>query len=117
MKKPRINKFQCDECDYKAHYAGRLKQHKESVHQGIRHKCDMCDYTATRPEKVKLHKQSVHEGIRFTCNLCNYQASRKEYLKLHYKSKTEQPIRHENLPKLVSKLADIPANKPIFKQY
>ena len=48
------------QCDYKANFAGHLKKHRESIHEGVRYPCDQCDYRATEKGNLKKHDNSKH---------------------------------------------------------
>ena len=43
------------QCDYKANFAGNLKKHRESIHEGVRYPCDQCDYRATTKGNLEKH--------------------------------------------------------------
>ena len=44
----------------KVNFAGSLKEHVESIHEGVRYPCDQCDYKATQKGSLKRHKKSNH---------------------------------------------------------
>ena len=67
--------FLCDECDFKSTIKYIFKQHKMSMHEGLRYPCDECNHKFTRPSSLKQHKQSIHEGIEYLCDQCNFKAS------------------------------------------
>ena len=48
------------QCDNKSNFAGRLKEHVESIHEGVRYPCDQCDYKATDKGHLKRHRNSKH---------------------------------------------------------
>ena len=41
-------------------FEGNLKEHRESIHEGVRYPCDQCDYKATTKGNIKKHKISKH---------------------------------------------------------
>ena len=47
--------------DYKANFAGNLKEHSKSIHEGVRYPCNQCDYKATLKGNLKKHKMSKHQ--------------------------------------------------------
>ena len=63
--------------------------HRESVHERVRHPCDQCDFTASRSDKLKLHKRIKHEqvGVRYKCDQCDFTAIRPDKLTQHRKNK------------------------------
>ena len=46
--------------DLEANFAGHLKEHVESIHEGVRYSCDQCDYRATTKGNLKRHEMSKH---------------------------------------------------------
>ena len=46
--------------DYKVNCAGHLKEHVESIHEGVRYSCDQCDYRATTKGNLKRHEMFKH---------------------------------------------------------
>ena len=62
--------YTCGQCDYIATFAGHLKTHIESIHEGVRYSCHQCDYKATFAGALKRHVESIHEGVRFPCDQC-----------------------------------------------
>ena len=42
-------------------FAGNLKEHRESIHEGVRYPCDQCDYKASQKESLKTHRKSKHQ--------------------------------------------------------
>ena len=57
--------------------------HKESKHEGIRYPCNECEYTATVAGKLRRHKENKHKGIRYPCDVCEYAATRASDFKRH----------------------------------
>ena len=37
-----------------------LRQHKASVHEGVRYECNTCDYKATQKSNMKRHTKKCH---------------------------------------------------------
>jgi len=56
---------QCDLCDKKYSRSNHLKEHKKTVHDGVKYSCDECDYKATSQGNLKIHKRRVHEGVKY----------------------------------------------------
>ena len=48
--------------DYKSNFAGSLKKHIESIHEGVRYPCGQCDYRATEKGNLKKHYISKHSN-------------------------------------------------------
>jgi len=53
----------CDQCTYVAKRSYVLKQHKQTIHEGIRHPCDQCDFSATQKSALNEHKRRLHAGL------------------------------------------------------
>ena len=52
-------RYPCNQCEYAATAASRLKNHIESKHEGkVRYPCDQCDHTVTTARSLKLHIES-----------------------------------------------------------
>ena len=64
-----------------------LTKHIRNVHQGLgkQYKCKLCDNTYKGADKLKEHVQSVHEGIRHFCDQCEASFSAKQALSSHIK--------------------------------
>jgi len=77
------------QCDYKGNTKNSLKEHKEIVHENIRHACDQCDYKATRIGNLNVHKKLVHKGIKYYCDKCEYSTMWQKALVTHQKTKHE----------------------------
>ena len=69
--------YPCGQCDYIAIFAGSLKTHIESIHEGVQYSCRQCDYKATFAGALKRHVESIHEGVRYPCDQCGYKATQK----------------------------------------
>ena len=78
--------FDCEQCGTKYTQKSTLKNHIQSIHEGVKYACNQCDYQYTKQQHLKTHIQSKHEGVRYPCNQCNYQATEKSHLKSHIKS-------------------------------
>ena len=83
-------RYPCNQCDYKATREDSLKQHKEYKHEGVRYSCDECGYKATTTGSLQRHVESIHEGLRYPCDQCDHKATSKAYLKKHIMSKHHQ---------------------------
>ena len=46
-------------------FAGSLKEHVESIHEGVRYPCDQCDYRATTKGNKKSHEMFKHHWCAF----------------------------------------------------
>jgi hypothetical protein len=40
------------EGEYHATEQGKLKNHKQAIHEGVEYSCDQCEYHATGPQKA-----------------------------------------------------------------
>ena len=86
-KKKKELKHHCHECPKIYDQQGKLKLHVAVVHRGERpFKCVKCDFTATAPNTLREHKQTVHEGVMFPCKYCSKQFNRISTLNTHAKS-------------------------------
>ena len=63
------------------------RTHIQSAHEGVRFQCDECDYVATTAGRLKVHKKAKHEGILFYCDLCEHSTGRRSDLKRHKKTR------------------------------
>ena len=79
-------KYSCDQCDYKTIETGRLKNHKDTVHEKIGYSCNQCEYKTKDKGHLKRHVESVHENIVPSCNQCEYKSKGEEDLKSHIDS-------------------------------
>jgi uncharacterized C2H2 Zn-finger protein len=50
----------CEECDYECGLASSMRQHRLSVHGGVRYPCEQCAYLAYSPETLKEHIRKVN---------------------------------------------------------
>ena len=76
-------KFECEQCHIMYSSRKGFLQHKQSVHQGVKHPCQKCDYRATTQSSLNKHIQSKHEGVKYACDQCDYQASDRSNLGKH----------------------------------
>ena len=67
------------------------KQKRNDISRNIddKYQCQQCDYKASQSTNLRIHVEAIHEGVRYTCNQCDYKAThernlrgRKEYLSL-----------------------------------
>ena len=49
-----------------------LKEHKKSVHEGVKYQCKHCSYEATIIGHLKEHIRKVHEGVLYPCTYPKY---------------------------------------------
>ena len=70
-------KYNCEQCFKQFTDRGSLSKHIKAIHEGVRYECDQCGYIATQQGNLKIHIQSVHEGVIYTCpqKNCNYLGS------------------------------------------
>ena len=50
----------CEQCTYVSLSQNSLKNHVETVHDGIRYPCDHCNYEATQKQNLERHKRNAH---------------------------------------------------------
>jgi len=66
------NKYECNECDYKARGAGErgkkfnLNHHVKTVHLGLRFHCEFCSFKAVNKSNLSRHVKAIHEGRAFS---------------------------------------------------
>ena len=82
-------KYACDECDYKATKQNHLNVHIQAKHkhEGTKFACNQCDYRTAHKPTLRNHILKIHEGIRYACNQCDHLATEKVLLSYHIKSK------------------------------
>ena len=70
-------KYTCEQCFKQFTDRGSLSKHIKNIHEGVRYECDQCGYKATQQQNLKVHIQSVHEGVIYNCpqKNCNYRGS------------------------------------------
>ena len=80
-------KFTCSICKFQSSYAANLKQHEQSVHQGVKHNCQICGHVISTRSDLTKHIQIKYEGKKFQCAICSVEYSTPEVLYLHRQSK------------------------------
>ena len=70
--------FFCQICSYKTSSNASLKEHTQSMHEGIRYGCEKCDWTTPRSEKLRLHLAK-----RQFCSQCDFQSCMKKEMLGH----------------------------------
>ena len=64
-----------------------IKEHIESVHEGLRYPCAKLDYFGTTVKKFKSHYIAVrYAGVRFPCAECDYFSSSSKDLRRYIRS-------------------------------
>ena len=84
----------CDQCAYQGKTKGLLRKHKIVHHEKRRHYCDQCDYMATDKKGLKIHMEAKHFDVRYPCDLCDHQATQPGNLKKH-KDSVHFKIKHK----------------------
>jgi len=64
-----------------------MVQMRRTVNHEKKHQCDQCEYKGITPQHVREHKMSIHEGIKFSCDLCEKVYSHPNNLRTHKKTK------------------------------
>ena len=82
-------RYECDQCQKTYSSQSGLRDHKQSVHEGVKYRCDQCDYQARKQNHLTVHIQSKHEGVKYACDQCDYQATQQGHLTIHIRSKHE----------------------------
>ena len=87
-KQNRPKKHTCNECQFKAHKADKLRTHIEKVHLKIKnYHCSDCGFSAYDNSTLKQHFNSVHLKIkRFSCSICGFQAYAASAVRSHQRS-------------------------------
>ena len=83
--------YDCEKCVFKSTSHQRLKNHIETIHNGIigiglkTFDCDQCEYKSYRPNSnyLRKHKVSQHEGRTYDCDKCDYTNGDTSNLKRH----------------------------------
>ena len=88
-KPPAVKKqFPCLICTKTYDQSCKLKQHVESVHEGIRFPCTLCSKKFTTKYKLKGHIRTAHEGTNPVLNV-NKQFSTQENVQSQAKTATD----------------------------
>ena len=72
-----MQKYPCEDCDYKFTKKVGLAKHHQSLHMGKKYPCKECDYKFTQKGNLTRHQKSVHMGKKYPCEECGYQAKQK----------------------------------------
>ena len=83
----KIEKFQCEHCDFQTTRKPYLKVHIGAQHLGVRYPCNECGFQFKGQSHLIAHKRTVHEGLRFSCDQCDFSATRKDIIRNHIQSK------------------------------
>ena len=77
----------CDKCDFRCVRMNTLKQHVQTVHEGVKpaFKCQVCDYTCYRKAQLERH-MFEHDGDPFKCDLCQFSTKYKATIINHMKT-------------------------------
>ena len=80
-----VYNFKCNLCGYATRNKSCLKQHQESVHDGLVHRCpiESCPSTFKSKSNINYHIREMHENNEFKWNSCDYVACSKNILKKH----------------------------------
>ena len=79
----------------------KMKRHLAVVHRGERpFKCDQCDQSFAYNNGLREHRETIHEGIMFTCSVpgCGKQMNRIANLNKHMKTSHGIPLPAELKP-------------------
>ena len=74
---------ECDQCDKRYRGKFMLREHKLTVHEGLKLKCNFCEKTFSGASNLAKHVKAEHIGMRFNCDQCNYSAKKRPHLKAH----------------------------------
>ena len=91
-------RHKCGQCEKSYMGSWNLKQHIQSVHEGLKggHQCEICDMSFFRPFLLKSHIKIVHEGVKnHKCDQCDYVAGSLGNLKRHIVSVHEGLKKHK----------------------
>ena len=72
---------ECPECGKVFSLKKNLREHIQSVHEGVKYACRHCDYQATQQGNLRTHIKKNHEDL--TCDLCGKQYSDYNSLTIH----------------------------------
>merc|ERR1719318_602244 len=59
--KTNTTKYICNICEYETKKKFNLKEHKESVHDGLKYQCEICEHMASTRNDLKKHSARVHQ--------------------------------------------------------
>ena len=60
--------FQCNKCSYVSRNIRCLKDHYDSVHDGIKYPCDECDKLYANTRALYRHKNAIHKQDPYFTN-------------------------------------------------
>ena len=75
--------FLSTQCTYETIANGSLVKHQKEAH--VKNPCKHCSYMATWKGSLKEHQNSVREGVKYLCKYCSYEASTIGHPKEHKK--------------------------------
>ena len=84
-----ISLLQCTQCYKTFTRKEGLRQHNQSVHEGIKYACSQCDFQAVRQDGLTQHIKSKHEGVNYACNQCDKKYSQQRDVTRHIKATHE----------------------------
>ena len=87
-----LQKFKCEQCDFKCGYADSLNNHVEREHKKLKAQCSLCQWQGYKyllSQHERTHKRAVllpQESENHKCNVCSKDYTRKAHLQKHMKS-------------------------------
>ena len=83
---PRKKNHKCKFCPKTFSGPGEKSRHENTIHLNVRElKCEKCEFTTNRSHHLKDHKESIHDGIFYECEYpgCNKSYNLKRNLDAH----------------------------------
>ena len=66
-----VKSYSCEKCETAVFKSMQeLSLHRKSQHESTRFECENCDYKTSHLGHFKEHKASVHVGVRYFCDIC-----------------------------------------------
>ena len=67
-------KEKCDLCDYVARNVGKLREHRQAVHEGRTYPCpwEGCTHQSKHKRNLKHHVEHVHKKVEVYCKKCPF---------------------------------------------
>ncbi len=78
-------KEKCDLCDYVGRDAGKLREHRQAVHEGRTYPCpwEGCTHQSKHKRNLKHHIEHVHKKVEVFCKKCPFKTRNPTALTQH----------------------------------
>ena len=81
-------KYNCEYCEYQATTKSSLRQHIQSIHNGVKHSGEFVIIKLIKKILFKdvQSQHSVHNAVKYNCHFCDYKASSHDNFRRHLQS-------------------------------